>query len=70
MAVPAPTVWPYRAEPPVKRNGQSPTVTVSGNQLRLSMPPQARRGRFAKNADALINQSREAHRSAYPLYSP
>jgi hypothetical protein len=46
-------------------------LTLRGHQGRLRLPPQAARtGRSAKNADAPLNQSREAHRSARPLHSP
>jgi hypothetical protein len=46
-------------------------TTVGSNQVRLRLPPKAARTtRSAKNADRPMHQSREAHRSAWPLHSP
>jgi hypothetical protein len=46
-------------------------ITLSGNQGRLRWPPQAARTAGPpEGAAAPMNQSREAHRSAWPLHSP
>jgi hypothetical protein len=43
-------------------------ATLRGNQARLSSPLEA--ARTAKNADAPMHQSREAHHSVRPRHSP
>jgi hypothetical protein len=46
-------------------------TTLGGHQGRLEMAAAGGADRrSAKNADRPINQSREAHRSAWPLHSP
>jgi hypothetical protein len=44
---------------------------MGGRQGRLRLPPQAAQAEgLPEGADAPMNQSREAHRSARPLHSP
>jgi hypothetical protein len=50
---------------------RGPAATLRGNQARLEIAAEGGVDRrSAKNADRPLNQSREAHRSARPLYSP
>ena len=48
-----------------------PALTLSGNQVRLRLPPKAARTEGPpEGADAPMHQSREARLPAWPLHSP